>query len=232
MKAIKSNTTDYQTGHRSRLKEKFIKSGLTGFHDYEILELLLTYAIPRRDVKPIAKELTEHFKDLQGIFDADLEELKNIKGLGEHSAILIKLLKEAAAVYLKERIENKNIIDSVKSVMEYCRYRLSGERDEVFLVLYLNAKNEIIKNEILQRGTIDQTVIYPRKVMEQALKHNACSLIFVHNHPSGDPAPSEADKELTKILTRALRTVDITVHDHLITGKNACFSARENGWIT
>lgn len=223
---------DYQKGHRSRLKERFKKSGLIGFGDYEIIELILTYAIPRHDVKPIAKKLIEKFNNLQGIFDAELDKLKEIEGISEHTAILIKLLKESASVYLLARIKNKNVIDSVNSVIEYCRHYLSGERDEVFLVLYLNAKNEIISTEILQRGTIDQTVIYPRKVLENAFKHNSSSLIFAHNHPSGDPTPSEADKELTKILTRSLRTVDINVHDHLIIGKNSYFSARETGWLS
>ena len=226
-------TTDkHYIGHRSRLKERFKKSGLTGFHDYEIIEFVLTYAIPRRDVKPLAKNLIEHFKNLRNIFDASVEDLQSVQGIGEHAAILIKLLKESASAYLLHKIKNENVIDSVDSVIEYCRHYLAGNRDEVFLLLYLNSKNAIIEKEIIQTGTIDQTVVYPRKVIESAIKHNASSLILVHNHPSGDPSPSEADRNLTKVLTRALRTIDIVVHDHIIIGKDSHFSARENGWLS
>ena len=218
-------------GHRRRLRERFKKTGLEGFHDYEFIELLLTYAIPQRDVKLLAKELLQHFGGIKGVFDASVDALLSVKGIGERSAILIKLLKDGAALYLKTRIENKEVLSSPQDVFNFCRYALSGERNEKFTVIYLTTKNEVIEVETLDEGTINRTAVYPRKVIEGAIRHNASALIFVHNHPSGDPTPSITDRRLTEDLEKAASTVDITVHDHIIIGKNSHFSGRENGWL-
>jgi DNA repair protein RadC len=218
-------------GHRKRLRERYKKSGLTGFHDYEFIELLLTYAVPQRDVKPLAKELLSHFGGIRGIFDASLEELTTIKGLGERTAILFKLLKEGSTLYLKARVKGKEILSSPQQALDFCHHMLSGEKNEKFMILYLTTKNELIDTEILEEGTINQTAVYPRKVVEGALKHNASALIFVHNHPSGDPAPSRTDKKLTEALVNAAQAIDVTVHDHIIIGKNSHFSGREGGWL-
>ncbi|MEK7314512.1 MAG: DNA repair protein RadC, partial [Deltaproteobacteria bacterium] len=183
-------------GHRKRLKDRFLKSGLEGFHDYEIVELLLTYAIPRRDVKPLAKKLITRFGGLKGIFDAASTELAVIEGVGDNAAILVNLIKAVSAEYLKERALKKDVVRSSKDVLDYLKVTLSGEKLEKFLAIYLNAKNEILSVETLQEGTIDQTAVYPRKAMERALRHNAKSVIFVHNHPSGDATPSKSDREL------------------------------------
>lgn len=219
-------------GHRRRLRVRFRKTGLEGFHDYEFIELLLTYAIPQRDVKPIAKELIHRFDGVKGIFDASIEELTSITGIGERTAILIKLLKDGATLYLKTRIKRKEVLSSPQDVLNFCQYALSGERNEKFTVIYLTAKNEVIEVETLDEGTINRTAVYPRKVIEGALRNNASALIFVHNHPSGDPTPSITDRKLTEDLERAASTVDITVHDHIIVGKNSHFSGRENGWLS
>ena len=218
-------------GHRRRLRERYKKSGLAGFHDYEFIELLLTYAIPQKDVKPLAKELISHFGGIRGIFDASLDELATIKGLGEQTAILFKLLKEGSTLYLKARVKGKEILSSPQHALDFCHHMLSGEKNEKFMVIYLTTKNELIDTEILEEGTINQTAVYPRKVVEGALKHNASALIFVHNHPSGDPTPSRTDNKLTEALVKAANTIDVTVHDHIIIGKNSHFSGRERGWI-
>ena len=218
-------------GHRKRLKDRFLKSGLEGFHDYEIVELLLTYAIPRRDVKPLAKKLITRFGGLKGIFDAASTELAVIEGVGDNAAILVNLIKAVSAEYLKERALKKDVVRSSKDVLDYLKVTLSGEKLEKFLAIYLNAKNEILSVETLQEGTIDQTAVYPRKAMERALRHNAKSVIFVHNHPSGDATPSKSDRELTNNLKAAAKTMDIIVHDHIIIGRNTHVSCKELGWL-
>lgn len=218
-------------GHRRRLRERFLKSGLEGFHDYETVELLLTYAIPRRDVKPLAKRLIERFGGLKGVFDAASTELASIEGVGKNAAILVNLIKAVSAEYLKQRALKKDVIRSSKDVLDYLKVTLSGEKLEKFLAVYLNAKNEILSIETLQEGTIDQTAVYPRKAMERALRHNAKSVIFVHNHPSGDATPSKSDRELTRNLKAAAKTMDIIVHDHIIIGRNTHVSCKELGWL-
>ena len=224
------NKNPYE-GHRRRLRERFKKTGLEGFHDYEFIELLLTYVIPQKDVKPIAKELIQRFNGIKGVFDASIEELTSVTGLGERTAILIKLLKDGATLYLKTRIKSKEILSSPQDVLNFCQYALSGEKNERFMVIYLTTKNEVIEVETIDEGTINRTAVYPRKVIEGALRYNASALIFIHNHPSGDPTPSITDRQLTEDLEKAASTVEITVHDHIIIGKNSHFSGRENGWL-
>ncbi len=227
-----SDSQDTRQGHRRRLRERFGKTGLEGFHDYEGLELLLTYALARRDVKPAAKALIKRFGSLRGVLDAQTEELSSVRGVGEYSALLIRLVKELHGEYLKERVIKKDAIRSSADVVNYLKTTLSGERVEKFLALFLNTKNEVIAIETLHEGTIDRTIVYPRKTVERALVHNARSVIFVHNHPSGDHTPSVRDKELTDELVRATRPVDITVHDHIIIGKDGHFSGQEHGWFS
>lgn len=228
----KQTTTSPHAGHRRRLRERFKKNGVDGLFDYEFIELLITFVIPRRDVKPIAKQLLERFGDIKGIFDAAFDELTACPGIGERSAVLIKLLKEGSTLYLKSRLKNKEFLGSPQDVLNFCHHALSGEKNEQFMVIYLSAKNELIDTEILEEGTVNQTAVYPRKVMINALRHNASALIFVHNHPSGDPSPSQADRRLTEALEKAAQTIDIVVHDHIIIGRNTHFSGRENGWLT
>lgn len=217
--------------HRERLKERFRKGSFEGFYCHEVLELILTYALPRQDVRPIAKRLLNQFHGLRGVFDATQEELTGVNGVGESAALFIKLFKETAGAYLRERMLGKDVIKNPKDVLDYLNLTLSGERVEKFLAIYLNSKNEILAIEILHEGTINQTVVYPRKAIEKAFQHNAHSMIFVHNHPSGDATPSSIDRQLTAVLSKAANAVDMVVHDHLIIGRNKHFSARENGWI-
>lgn len=225
------NASDTRKGHRKRLRKRFLKNGIAGFHDYEIVELLLTYAIPRGDLKPLAKALLKRFGGLRGLFAASLPDLKEVSGVGDNAAILIRLFKEGADAYLKERIRGKAVLSSLGDVLEYFRHELAGEKVEKFLVVYLNAKNRVIDVETLHEGTVDQAAVYPRCVIEGAIRNGASALIFVHNHPSGDPSPSPEDRAITERLSRASESVDISVHDHVIIGADSHFSARNEGWF-
>lgn len=218
-------------GHRKRIKDRFLNIGLESFRDYEALELLLTYAISQKDVKPIAKNLLSRFNSFQGVLEAPFEELKKISGVGDHSAILIKLIRACSDYYLKGKTPKKDIIASPEDLLNYCRSSMAHLSDEQFRVIHLNAKNEIIDEEIAQEGTVDQTTVYPRKIMEHALKKKSVALILVHNHPSGYPKPSVHDKNLTESLIKAAKTLGIKIHDHIIIGKNGHFSFKEEGDI-
>lgn len=231
IKLLKNDVPLTATEHRRSLKARFRKGSLEGFHDYEILELLLLYAVPKKDVKHLAKSMLKRFRGIRGVFDASAEELKTVEGMGENAAVLIKLVKDMTGVYLKERMMGSDVMRCTKDVLDYLNLTLSGERVEKFLAIYLNARNEVLAVETLHEGTINQTAVYPRKAIEKAFKHNARSVIFVHNHPSGDATPSNVDRQLTRVLDRAALAVDLLVHDHLIIGKSKHFSARENGWI-
>ncbi len=231
VKDSNGNSDDSNTGHRKRLREKFKNSGLSGFHDYEAVELLLTFAVPRRDVKPLAKRLIKKFSGLRGVFDASIDELQTVSGIGENAAVLIKLMKEVAAEYLRERSMKKDVIRSSEDVIKYLTLKLSGEKTEKFLALYLNTKNEVLSVDTIHEGTIDQTFVYPRKIIEKAFSHNARSIILVHNHPSGDPTPSRNDHKLTREIVNAAKTVDLIIHDHIIVGKDKYVSGRDLGWF-
>ncbi len=222
-------SSDTGQGHRKRLREKFIKSGLTGFHDYEIIELLLSLGTPRKDCKPQAKEAIKRFKTLRGVLEATTEELQQINGVGSHSAFGIKLMQAVAREFLKEKIIDKSVYKSSREVFDYLYHSMRDLKKEVFKVIYLNSQNQIIETEELFEGTLDKSFISPREVMERAIKHNAVSLIFVHNHPSGNPEPSLSDKELTRDLVYAASIMQIKVLDHLIIGNNRYFSFAGEG---
>ena len=215
-------------GHRERLRKRFKEVGVEGLHDYEILELILTYAIPRRDVKPLAKELIRKFGSLSNVLDAEAKELRKVRGIGERSAILIKLVKETSAFYLAERMKRKDLLNSPQAVVDFARMKLAGRPNEAFMVIYLNAKNEALDYEIVHEGTVDSSVVYPRRIVEGALAHHAVGLVLVHNHPSGHPEPSWEDKLITRNIVSAARTMDIRVLDHIVVGKEGYFSFKEN----
>ena len=223
---------DYNSGHRQRLKMKYIKAGIEALHDYEVVELLLTYAISRRDIKPLAKELLSRFGSLKGIIDAEPAELKKIDGISDHTAILFKLLKEGSALYLQQKAKEKPQISCTSELINFCRTILGGKRDEEFCVIYLDVQNQIIEFETLQKGTVNQATVYPRQVLENALRKKASAIILVHNHPSGHVRPSEADLRITKTISETARLLDINVHDHIIVGEDRFFSFREEGMMT
>lgn len=207
-------------GHRKRLRERFQFTGSEGFGDYEMLELVLTYAILRKDVKPIAKELIKRFGSLSGVLDADLKELQSVSGMGENSATLIRLIKEIFGRYLAERMQKKDLLNSPQAVSDFARAKLAGLAYEAFMIIYLNNKNQAVYHEIVHEGTIDKAIIYPRRIVERALYHRASGLILVHNHPSGQTQPSEEDKRLTRLIAEATKAIDIRVVDHIIVGKD------------
>ncbi len=215
-------------GHRKRLRERFRKNGTEGMHDYEVLELLLTYAIPRKDVKPIAKDLLKRFGSLSGVLDAGQKELEEVANIGPISSTLIRLVKETCGIYLAEKMRNKDMLSSPQAVLDFARVKLAGLPHEAFMVIFLNAKNKVLDYKVLQEGTVDRAVIYPRRMVEEALAHHAAGIILVHNHPSGDSEPSPEDKQLTRSLTEAARTIDLRVLDHIIVGKEGYCSFLES----
>ena len=224
-------SNDTASGHRKRLREKFAKSGLAGFHDYEIVELLLTLGSPRKDCKQPAKEAIKKFKTLRGVLEASPEELQQIDGVGSHSAFGIKLVQEVARDFLKAKILDKPFYKSSQEVFDYLYHSMRGLKKEVFKVVYLNSQNQIIDTVDLFGGTVNSSAVSPREVIEGAIKHNAVSLIFAHNHPSGSPEPSPNDKELTRDLVYASSIMQIAVLDHIIIGNNRYFSFAGEGLI-
>ena len=218
-------------GHRGRLREKFLRTGLDGFHDYEVIELLLTFATPRRDCKQAAKSALRRFKTLPGVMEASSEELQEVDGIGPKNLIGIKLVKAVADRYLASRLERKTVLGNSRQLFEYLFHTMRDKQRERFNVIYLDAKNRVIATETLFKGTLTASSVYPREVVRAALKHGAAAVIFAHNHPSGDPAPSREDVAVTRQLLFACRTVGITVHEHLVVGNNRYFSFADNGHV-
>ena len=221
----------HQKGHRQRLKKRYSQSGIDTLHDYEVLELLLFYAIPRRDTKALAKDVIKRFGSLKKLMDADPKEIEALPGVGAQTALLIRLVRDLGALYLREKATETAQISSTKALLDYCMASMGGLKDERFNVIYLNAQNRIIKTEVIQEGIVNQAVVYPRKILEKALQHKASAVILVHNHPSGNITPSEADIRLTRTLQDTARVLDILIHDHIIVGENRYFSFREEGLI-
>ncbi|MBA7506284.1 hypothetical protein ES706_04965 [subsurface metagenome] len=211
-------------GHRGRLREKFNKSGVAAFLDYEIIELLLTLGTPRKDCKPQAKEAINRFKSLRGVLEAPPEELQKIKGITPYNTFVIKFVQEVAREFLKEQILNKPYCKSSKEVFDYLYHSMRDLKKETFKVMFLNAQNQVIEVENLFEGTLTASAVYPREIIERAIKNNAAALIFVHNHPAGNPEPSDNDKQITRDLVFAGNIMQIKVLDHIIIGDNRYFS--------
>ena len=223
-----SNTLDPgKGGHRQRLREKFLNTGHSGFADYELLELFLTYAIPRKDVKPIAKQLMAEFKTLGGVFDASIQELSAVAGIGENAAVMLKLVRALCVRYLQSNIQCLPYMDHVTKFYDYARMRLGDLSDEVMMVFFLNAKNYLIKEEILGLGTTDQVNVFPNKIAKHALMNDAKAVVLCHNHPSGVVTPSIDDTQTTYTVKRILKPLDIILLDHIIVPKFAYYSYRE-----
>ena len=216
-------------GHRERLRERFERSGLQGFHDHEVLELLLSYAIPRRDVKPIAKSLMEEFQTLAAVFDAPMSYLQQTDGVGPRAALLIALIPRLMERYQQDRWKQNTAFHSTQQAVSYLSSMLGTERNEIFCILALNSRNGLIAPEQIQRGSVNRAAVFPRLVVEASLKHRATAVIFAHNHPGGDPQPSAADRQLTRKLKRILNDLDIIVHDHIIIAGPQYFSFAEHG---
>ena len=219
-------------GHRKRLREKFLKSGLSGFHDYEVIELLLTLATPLKDCKEMAKAAVKRFKTFRGVIDASPDELCKIKGIGPVNLFGIRLIKAASDRYLQERLVNKELLNNSKKLFEFLYHNKQDLKREAFTAIFLTAKNRVIAVETLFTGTLTSTSVYPREVVSAAIKHGAAALILAHNHPSGDPAPSRDDVILTERLLFACRIMGIAVQEHIIIGGNRYFSFADEGFIS
>ncbi|NIA08269.1 MAG: DNA repair protein RadC [Nitrospiraceae bacterium] len=223
----------YYYGHRKRLRERFLKAGFAGMAEHEIVEVLLTLAIPRKDVKKPAKDLLARFGSLRAILDASFEDLRKVHGIGTVAPVALRIIHEAANLYLQQKAEVGTCLASLKAMCEFWRARLGGLRIEAFEVAYLDSHYRLLRDgvERLEEGTIDRAVVYPRKVMEAALRKSAAALVFAHNHPSGDVSPSEHDKVLTRALVLAASTLQIKVVDHLIVSKEHVFSFHKAGLL-
>ena len=225
-------------GHRERIKEKFLKNGIDSFAEYEILELLLTYCIPRKDTKPIAKELLNKFKSLDNIFKADFDKLSAIDGLGKNSIVFLKLIGDLPSIIYKDELKNKKLVDketlkiSNKDILlKYLRNKIGYEEIEKFYVLYLSSSNEVIEFEENSVGTLDRSSVYPREIYKKIINLNAKSVILAHNHPSDNITPSKCDIELTNEIAKGLKNFGALLIEHIIITKNSYFSFLEEGLI-
>jgi DNA repair protein RadC len=220
-------------GHRQRLRERFVKAGFVGFADYEVVELLLTLAIPQVDVKVPAKELIARYGNLRGIMDAPLSDLQQIKGLGKVAPVALRIIRETSNLYLHQAAEEQESFEELGALARYWRSKIGALPHEVFHVGYLDSSLHLLRNgvESLEEGTVDRATVYPRTVIEAALRRNAAALVFAHNHPNGEVQPTEQDKTLTRALVLAAATVGIKVYDHLIVSKDDVFSFKQEGLL-
>jgi DNA repair protein RadC len=221
----------HHAGHRDRLRARFATSGGDALADYELLELFLFRSIPRRDVKPIAKDLIARFGDIGGVATAPVTALTEVKGVSEKTALDLRLLQAVSARMAREGALNRPVISSWNALISYCRTAMQHEPVEQFRVLFLDKKNRLIADEVISKGTVDQAPVYPREVVKRALAHEASAIILVHNHPSGDVTPSTADIEITKTIVAASEPFNIVVHDHLIIGRETTASFKTLGLI-
>lgn len=221
----------YIADHRQRLRDRFNQGGAAAMPDYEMLELLLFRAIPRRDVKPLARALLERFGDFNRVLTAPAERLRDIKGVGEAVITDLKIVEAAAHRMARARILKRPVISSWDAILDYCHTTMAHRETEQFRVLYLDRKNTLIGDEEQAKGTIDHVPVYPREVAKRALELNAGALILVHNHPSGDPTPSPADIDMTNQIQTACTALGLVLHDHLIIGKSRELSFRAQGYL-
>ncbi|MBD3314475.1 MAG: DNA repair protein RadC [Chitinivibrionales bacterium] len=222
-----ANVSPTHTGHRTRLLERFIKGGLDGFHDYEVVELLLTYAVPRRDTKPLARALLDRHKTLNGLMNASAEELRQIPGVGPRVAHFFGLLREVMSTCLRERYERQPFVSKRRDVEEYLRFYYGSRKDEYVAVLFLDNGNHVIGTEMVAEGTVNQCVVYPRVIVQKAIEQGASSVILVHNHPGGTTEPSEADWQITLRLRQIGKLMDLPLVDHIIITRHESVSLRE-----
>lgn len=227
--AVKDAKPHYH-GHRERLRQRFLKAP-DSLADYEVLEMLLFNAIPQRDTKPLAKELIAKFGGLSEVLNAEEARLREIKGVKDRAVVELRLAREAGLRLSQSNMKKKDVIGSWAALLDYCAKAMAHNPVEQFRILFLDRKNHLIADEVQQKGTVDHTPVYPREVVKRALDLNASALILVHNHPSGDPTPSNADIEMTKRIVETAKPLGIEVHDHLVVGKGRHASFRSLGLI-
>ncbi|MCY4042889.1 MAG: DNA repair protein RadC [Candidatus Dadabacteria bacterium] len=226
------NASPHYAGHRERIRKKFLKEGITPFSDYEALELLLTYSVPRRDVKPVAKQLLGKFGSLSSVMDAPPEDLKKTGGVSEHTAAFIHLIKEVNWRYMESRIDPADYLTSPEAVIRFCKARIGRETREYLAVVFVNTKNQFLAHEVLSGGSVGSVNLDIRNVVKKAIDVKKCSGIIVfHNHPSGHPGPSDSDKKITAELARICKSLEIRLVDHLIVCSHDHYSFVENGLL-
>lgn len=218
----------HHAGHRDRLRERFLKGGMDAMAEYEILELILFLALPRRDVKPLAKKLIATFGSFNGVLHASVSQLVSF-GLSENTAIALKTIEAASFHLMKQDVMDQPILNSWSKLLDYIQATMGHETKENFRLLFLNKKNELIADETQQTGTVDHTPAYPREIVKRALELSATAIILVHNHPSGDPTPSKADIDMTQAIIAAAKPLGITIHDHLVVSRNGVTSMKSKG---
>ena len=221
----------YIRDHRARLRDRFLAGGADALPDYEMLELVLFRAIPRRDVKPLARDLLDRFGDFNRVLSAPAARLREVPGVGDAVICELKVVEAAAHRLARSRVMKRCVISSWDALLDYCQTAMAHGDIEQFRVLFLDRKNVLIADEAQARGTVDHVPVYPREVVKRALELNATALILVHNHPSGDPTPSGADIDMTRQIAEACGALGITLHDHLVIGKSRELSFRAEGLL-
>lgn len=227
----KGRLPSYIQDHRARLRERFTQGGAAAMPDYELLELVLFRSIPRRDVKPLAHALLDKFQDFNSVITAPVQRLEEVKGVGATVITDLKILEAAAHRMARARVMQRQVISGWDAVLDYCHTTMAHRETEQFRVLFLDRKNVLIADEEQARGTVDHVPVYPREVAKRALELNASALILVHNHPSGDPTPSDSDIDMTDRINTALMALGVVLHDHLIIGKSRELSFRTEGFL-
>ncbi len=230
VEAAPDRTPSPYSGHRERLRTRAAIS-FAALPDYELLELLLARSIPRGDVKPLAKAVITRFGGLAGVLGATIEELKSVKGVGAAIALDLKLIHEATLRMGRGEAKRRPVISSWSALLAYAKIAMAGAPREQFRVLFLDKKNQLIADEVMNEGTVDHAPVYPREVMRRALEMSASAVILAHNHPSGDPTPSTADVEMTRLVVEAGRALRIAVHDHIVVGREGVASLKALGLI-
>ena len=221
----------YIADHRARLRERFMQGGAAAMPDYELLELILFRAVPRQDMKPLARRLLDRFGDFNRVLSAEPGQLLQVEGVGQAVVAELKIVEASAQRLARSRVINRPVLTSWDALLDYCHTAMAHAPIEQFRVLYLDRKNVLIADEQQARGTVDHVPVYPREVVRRALELNASAMILVHNHPSGDPTPSAADIAMTRQIIAASETMGITVHDHIIIGKSRELSFRGTGLL-
>jgi len=214
--------------HRSRLRNRFLKQGISGLQPYEIIELFLTFVVPQKDVKPAAKEAINKFGSIKGFFDADEQELSQIPFFKEKALALRKFIKEISLLYYKQQAEQLPVTQSKEDLINYCKAKLGFLPNEEFWMISLDSKQAIIKENLISKGLSDKTPVYPKQVIEKAMKNGASSILLLHNHPNGNPQASQQDITITKAIDIPARVLNISIYDHIIVAQDKHFSFKEN----
>lgn len=228
---VSGKQPSYIADHRQRLRARFMQGGAGAMPDYELLELVLFRAIPRRDVKPLAHALMDRFGDFNRVITAPEARLRDVTGVGDAVIVELKIIEAAAHRLARSKVMRQHVVSSWDALLDYCHTTMAHRETEQFRVLYLDRKNVIIGDEEQGKGTVDHVPVYPREVAKRALELNASALILLHNHPSGDPTPSQADIDMTQQILGACTALGLTLHDHLIIGKSRELSFRSEGYL-